>query len=63
MPPSADLATDAERWGSIGLYLGPTHTHGHSLTIFSDDRIAAQVKIARAIKHRLKRGYQLAEWQ
>lgn len=43
-------------WGRLG-------SQGRSLAVFYDDRATAHDKIARAIKRRLKRGYQLAEWQ
>ena len=43
-------------WGRLG-------TQGRSLAVFYNDRASAQVKIARALKRRFKRGYQLAEWQ
>ena len=43
-------------WGRLG-------SRGRSLAVFYDDRATAQTKIDRAIKRRLKRGYQLAEWQ
>ena len=43
-------------WGRLG-------TQGRTRFIFFPERAAAETSLARLIRRRLKRGYQVSEWQ